>query len=319
MRSLITRARIHIPCLASLVILAAMANCRSSAETNKEKATHAGKISPPQVYVVNYPLQYFAARMAGDAAEVVFPPPPDEDPAFWKPDVATIAAFQQADLILRNGASYARWADYATLPASKVVDTSSGFRDRYIAMEDAVQHAHGPNGEHAPAGTAFTTWLDPTLAARQVEAIRVCLVTLLPEKTAELNRNCENLISDLHALDARLQRIVKGHHERPLLTSAPVYQYFARRYQLNLKSMHWDPDEPPSDSQWSELDGLLEVHPAKWMIWEAPPQGETEEGLHRRGVSCIVFYPCGNSPPDGDYLQTMKDNIERLQAAFAAP
>ena len=82
------------------------------------------------MYVVNYPLKYFATRIAGDAAEVVFPAPPDEDPAFWKPDVETIASFQRADLILRNGASYARWADHATLPASKVVDTSTRFRDR---------------------------------------------------------------------------------------------------------------------------------------------------------------------------------------------
>ncbi len=55
------------------------------------------------------------------------------------------------------------------------------------------------------------------------------------------------------------------------------------------------------------------------MIWEAPPQSETEEELHRRGVNCMVLYPCGNLPPNGDYLQTMKDNIERLQAGFTAP
>ena len=35
------------------------------------------------VYVVNYPLQYFAERIAGEHARVVFPAPPDEDPALW--------------------------------------------------------------------------------------------------------------------------------------------------------------------------------------------------------------------------------------------
>ncbi len=313
------RARVYVLCLASLVILAAMANCKRSAETSKENSTHTGNVAPPQVYVVNYPLKYFAMRIAGDAAEVVFPTPSDEDPAFWKPDAETIASFQQADLILRNGASYARWADHATLPASRVVDTSTRFRDRYIAMADMVQHAHGPDGAHAHVRTAFTTWLDPALAALQAEAIRIRLVELLPHRTAELNSNFEALKNDLHTLDARLQAIVKDHHDQPLLASHPVYQYFARRYQLNLKSIHWEPDESPSDGQWSELGELLEGHPAKWMIWEAPPQSETEEELHRRGVICIVFYPCGNLPPNGDYLQTMKDNIERLQAAFAVP
>ncbi len=313
------RAKLYAICLPLLMTLAVTTNCKRSDEAGAEKLTPAGEASPPRVYVVNYPLEYFAERIAGNAADVVFPAPPDEDPAFWKPDVNTIASYQKADLILRNGASYARWVDHATLPASKVADTSSGFRDRYIALQDAVQHAHGPEGEHAHAGTAFTTWLDPTLAEQQADAIRARLVKLLPDKTAELNRNFETLKADLRALDARLQSMTERHRERPLFTSHPVYQYFARRYKLNIESVHWEPAEVPSDRQWSELDKLLEEHPAKWMIWEAPPQSETEEELRKRGVSCIVFYPCGNVPSDGDYLQTMQQNIERLQAALTVP
>ena len=68
------------------------------------------------VYVVNYPLQYFAQRIAGEHAEVVLPVPPDVDPAFWMPDVATIAAYQRADLILLNGAQYAQWLTKVSLP-----------------------------------------------------------------------------------------------------------------------------------------------------------------------------------------------------------
>ena len=37
----------------------------------------------PVVYTVNYPLQYFAERIAGDLVEVVLPVPADIDPAFW--------------------------------------------------------------------------------------------------------------------------------------------------------------------------------------------------------------------------------------------
>ena len=44
------------------------------------------------VYVVNYPLKYFAERIAGEHARVVFPAPRDVDPAFWNPDTETVAA-----------------------------------------------------------------------------------------------------------------------------------------------------------------------------------------------------------------------------------
>ncbi len=64
---------------------------------------------PLNVYVVNYPLKYFAERIGGDHVRVKFPVPADVDPANWNPDLADIAAYQQADLILLNGAGYAKW------------------------------------------------------------------------------------------------------------------------------------------------------------------------------------------------------------------
>ena len=38
------------------------------------------------VYVVNYPLAYFAERIGGDLIRVEFPAPSDVDPAYWTPD-----------------------------------------------------------------------------------------------------------------------------------------------------------------------------------------------------------------------------------------
>jgi hypothetical protein len=80
--------------------------------------------------------------------------------------------------------------------------------------------------------------------------------------------------------------------------------------------VHWEPDDVPGERQWAELDALLREHPAKWMIWEAPPASQTEEKLRERGVRCAVFYPCGNVPEGGDYLQTMQANLEALQPVF---
>ena len=42
------------------------------------------------VYAVNYPLAYFAGRIAGDSVEVVFPVPADIDPATWVPDAESL-------------------------------------------------------------------------------------------------------------------------------------------------------------------------------------------------------------------------------------
>ena len=75
--------------------------------------------------------------------------PADEDPAYWMPDAETISNYQQADLILLNGAGYEQWVDSASLPKSKLCNTSVAFAKYYIPLEDALTHSHGPEGMHA--------------------------------------------------------------------------------------------------------------------------------------------------------------------------
>ena len=137
------------------------------------------------VYVVNYPLQYFTERIGGEYVEVVFPAPGGVDPAYWMPDEATIAAYQQADLIVLNGANYARWIGKVSLPRAKMVDTSSKFREEYLTSEEVTTHSHGPGGKHAHESLAFTTWLDLELAARQAARIAAALGRKMPEKKTE--------------------------------------------------------------------------------------------------------------------------------------
>ena len=273
-------------------------------------------LAQPTVYAVNYPLQYFAERIGGEQVSVVFPAPPGEDPAFWKPDVSVIVAFQAADLILINGAAYAKWLKTASLPKSKLLDTSRRFRADYIKTEDLAVHSHGPSGEHSHAGTAFTTWLDLRQAAQQAEAVMDGLSRLLPEHQDTFEQRYVELAQDLLALDERLDTLVAGQREQPLLASHPVYQYLARRYGLNLQSVLWEPEVLPDAEQWDELQSMLRTHPATWMLWEGDPLAASVDRLHALGVRSLVFDPCGNTPEQGDFLSVMQQNVTRLQQAF---
>ena len=275
---------------------------------------HAGE--KLRIYTVSYPLAYFAERIAGDLAAVTFPAPPDLDPAFWMPDAETIAAYQGADLILLNGADYAKWLNKASLPRSRLVDTSRAFRDAYIRETGGVSHSHGPGGEHEHGGTAFTTWLDLDQAAQQAGAIAAALARKRSDAKEQIDRNLESLQGDLRRLDEGLSEITRMDPGRPLLASHPVYQYPARRYGLNLRSVMWEPDELPSEAQWSELEGILSEHPAKWMIWEGEPAQQSIARLRALGLESVVVNPCGNRPETGDFMSVMSDNVASLQRAF---
>ncbi len=294
-----------------LACLAALACSQPGDEPTDVEAEETGPLS---VYVVNYPLRYLAERIGGEAASVVFPAPPGVDPAYWTPDAETVAAYQGADLIILNGAGYARWVELASLPRGRTVDTSAPFRDRLIPLEEAVTHQHGPTGAHSHEGLAFTTWLDPTLALEQARAIAKAFSQAQPEHEPGFRANLARLEADLGALDARLEAAAASLRDAPLLFSHPVYQYLVRRYSLNARSVHFEPDELPDASAWRALRALLEQHPARWMLWEAAPAPEIARTLGKLGVASGLFNPCGNVPNEGDLLTTMQRNAAELEA-----
>jgi len=268
------------------------------------------------VYVVNYPLKYFAESIAGDYATVVFPAPVDGDPAYWMPDTKTISAYQSADLILLNGANYAKWVNKVTLPQSRLVNTSASFKDQYIESASILTHSHGPEGEHAHEALAFTTWIDFDLAAKHAKVIANALSRKKTALRGTFEENYAALETDLMTLDRDIRKIVSRNQRQPLVASHPVYDYFSRRYGLNIKSVHWEPDEIQSNEQWVELQNRLKDHPATWMIWEGDPIRESVEKLETLGVNSMVFDPCGNTPATGDFMSVMRQNVENLRGAF---
>jgi zinc transport system substrate-binding protein len=270
---------------------------------------------PLVVYSVNYPLAFFAERIGGDGVDVRFPAPPDVDPAFWSPSTEQVLQYQAADLVLRNGAKYARWTRQASLPRRTQVDTSRGLRERYLPGAAGVVHAHGTTGAHSHSGVAFTTWLDPLQAVEQMRAVEAALLKHRPDVKSELAERADALEADLRALDRELELAFKPWRGRDMLASHPVYGYLGRRYDVSLRSLIWEPEATPDAAGWSELDALLAEQPSGTMLWEAEPTPETRAGLESRGVAVVVFSPCANRPQAGDYLSVMRANASALRDA----
>jgi len=265
------------------------------------------------IYTVNYPIKYFAESIAGDYAKVTLPMPGDIDPAFWEPKAEDIIGLQQADMILLNGANYAKWLPKVSLPLFKLVNTSAEFRGSYISLSEAVTHNHGSGGKHSHTGTAFTTWLDFSLAEKQAKSVFKALSRKNPKLNASFVQNFIPLQKSLLELDSELTEIGSALNGEALLGSHPIYQYLRAKYKLNLESVHWEPEEAPTEEQWNVLTKLLEKHPAKWMLWEGVPANETVLKLEALGVKSIVFSPTANSPETGDFMTIMHKNIANLK------
>jgi zinc transport system substrate-binding protein len=281
-------------------------------EESKPKPQAAAS-GPIQIQAANYPLAYFADRIGGVEVKVHFLAPADEDPAFWQPAESDIAALQKAELIVLNGATYSKWLDKVTLPESKTLDTSAGFKSAYIEVKEAATHSHGKTGEHSHAGIAFTTWIDFKQALQQADAIRAELQRIRPEQIELFALNFDLLKKEIEALDSEMEVIAKKIGSQPLVASHPVYQYWARRYALNMQAVHWEPETVPDDAAMADLQKVLSTHAAKWMVWEGDPAKESVEKLKAIGVQSVVFDPCGNKPESGNWLDVMKANLAEMK------
>jgi len=272
----------------------------------------------PIVVTSNYPLHFFATRLASgiETAPDILLPEIDGDPASWIPDTAQIQTLQRADLILVNGAGAEPWLNWITLDQGSIIDTSSKMPSRLIGLDASALHQHGPKGDHSHRAMAFTTWLDPQLAIEQARAVEHALAALTPAHAAQFSNNLSVLEQDLSELDGKLSEVFEQLQGRPVFFSHPVYQYLQRRYGINGQSLHWEPGEEPSTPDWIDLQQRLASHPAKIIIWEAEPLQSTAQRLLNAEMTSVVFETVANRPAQGDLLSLMLRNAQQLQTTL---
>ncbi len=318
------RPRLELLTFAALAaLLLAMAGCPAPPIRPTPAASGTG---PLRILAANHPLQYFAGRIAGTAAVVTQPAPAGEDPADWHPLPAQIRTFihecQKADLMLLNTPGYSRWLDWGSWAEARMVHTTGTFTDHLLRLEEPSQagtHRHGNGTAHGHGEWAGTVWLDPQLALRQAQATAAALARLRPTQAAEFDANLRGLENDLQALHRDWTQLLQGHEELPLLASHPVYQYFQKRYRLNLRSVHWEPDQMPDEAQWAELEALRQKHPARLMLWEGTPLPAVGERLREMGIAVVVVSPGFAAPQKGDHLDLMRRNVAAMRAALSEP
>lgn len=273
-----------------------------------------------------YPTTYFAQRIAGGLVPIECPLPPDTDAIFWQPDRATLARYQNASLIIINGAEFEKWVAGASLPLSRVCDSALPFKSEYVKF-DTIKHSHGAAGAHAHEGTDGHTWLDPINAARQVQQITTAMSRAFPAHEKAFRDNAQKLAADLATLDARYRELAPKLKGARLLANHPAYNYLAKRYALSITNFDVPPDEPPAHAELAKIEAAListTTKPAAGlvlMLFEAEPAAEVRAALTKLGVVPVTFEPAESIDPAAlargdDYLKIMNRNIDNLHAAL---
>lgn len=266
-----------------------------------------------------YPTAYFARRIAGGTVRVDCPVPEGEDPIFWQPDRTALERYQSARLVVLNGAEFEKWASTASLPSSRVVNSAAVFKDRYIKFDTGITHSHGAAGEHSHEGVDGHTWLDPMLAIEQARAIAEGMKRAWPEHAEAFDANFALLASDLTALDVSFQALTPRLAGVKLLASHPAYNYLAKRCGWTITNLDLDPGEGLNASAMEAIAEAIGDHEGQViLLWESEPSTDSEfTGTFEN----VLFSPAelpgtGPEPLSPDYLEIMRANIQRLEAAL---
>ena len=303
--------------LGACILLAAMSAVGCSEPEQTEP------LRTRQVYTTFYPTTYFTQRIAGPKVRVVCPLPDGADPAAWMPPAKTVVDYQNADLIIVNGAGLEKWLAKVSLPTSKVIDTTAPLTTKLLKFDQTVTHSHGPGGQHSHEGVDAHAWLDPRNAQVQAERIHTALAHLLPERATEFQTNAAALAADLGRLDRSLRQVTRAIGQNPILASHPAYNYLAAGYKWNIVNLDLDPQTMPGDDVFIALGRTLKKRPARILLWETDPKPEISERFRAKlGLISVVFSPCETLDAESqaigkDYLSVMIANIGRLSQALA--
>lgn len=254
--------------------------------------------------------------LAGSDVELVTPWLGTADPAYWKPSADAIREIQSCDLILLNGAGYEPWAAQAALPRARTIDTTLAVKKQLIEVAGET-HSHGPGGEHTHSTTASTTWLSPTLARAQVEAIAKGLQPFFTEPDAfgQFAARKTTLLATLTRIEKALAELKML--EPKWLASHPVYQYLGQASAIEIQSMHWEPGEMPDEKEWTKfrLTRAAFPRPTAWMLWEDEPGPEIRAQLDKEGVRVAVvpLFPSAEGEFAISYALLLEKLVEELR------
>jgi zinc transport system substrate-binding protein len=322
--------------LSAIASAALLAACNQSPESKSApQAQSAAPAKPkPSVVASFYPLYEFTRHVAGDAAEVTSLVPPGVEPHDWEPAPQDVARLEKARVFVYNGAGFEPWADKLLAniggKGPVVVVATQGIE---LLRADLPGHGHEhDHGKSAPAKkTAKETateqdphvWLDPVLAQKQVESIRMALAQADPDNAAHYAAQAKAFSERLAAVGDHYERGLAQCARREIVVSHASFSYPAKRYRLTqVPVMGLSPNSEPSPAQLAQIIRFARRHKVKFIFFETLVSPKLAETLAREvGAQTLVLNPIEGLGQDDQaagkgYVDLMEENLENLRTAL---
>lgn len=259
-------------------------------------------------------IQDIAQNVAGDAATVESITKVGAEIHEYDPTPQDITKALSADLVLWNGLNLELWferffEDVKNVPS---VIVTEGIEPMPI-QEGSYRGNPNP---HA--------WMSPTLALIYIENIRAAFVKYDPPNASIYNKNAEDYIAKIKALDAPLrERLAKiPEAQRWLVTSEGAFSYLARDY--NLKEAYLWPINAEQQGTPKQVKNLIDLVRANKIpvvfsestISDKPAKQVSKETGAKYGGVLYVDSLSTKDGPVPTYIDLLKVTVETIAKGF---
>jgi ABC-type Zn uptake system ZnuABC Zn-binding protein ZnuA len=169
-----------------------------------------------------------ADQIAGELITMECIVPIGADPHIYEATPKDVQLVAKADIVLKNGLTFEGWLN-------ELIE-NSGTQAEVITVSQGIEPIASQVYKNA---TDPHAWMDATLGIKYVDNITEALIRLDPKHADTYRQNAANYVRILQETDAyileQIKKIPSG--KRILVTSHDAFQYYGRRYGIQLESI----------------------------------------------------------------------------------
>jgi len=270
------------------------------------------KAQKPSIVATASMFSDMAKNIAGDKMKVELIVPIGGDPHIYKPTPNDAKMVVNADLILKNGLTFEGWLgeliEHSGTKAN-VVTVTEGIK----ALKSETYDSPDP---HA--------WMDARKGLKYIENIKNGIVALDPANKDFYEKNYRAYRIEVEELDEYIQKEIAKipAAQRILITSHDAFQYYGRRYGIQLESVLGVSTD--ADIQTQDVLQLIDVIkkskvPAIFTETTINPK-QMEQIAKDNGVvvgGSLYADSIGKPGTDGDsYIDMLKANTDKIVAGL---
>ncbi|RCL60306.1 MAG: zinc transporter substrate-binding protein [Synechococcus sp. MED-G67] len=274
----------------------------------------------------------FTKAVAGDCAQVSSLLPAGADSHAHQARPQDVASLGKAQVLVINGLGMESFLEPVLKGAENkeliTIDSSSGINP--LAMEEKDDHGHGHHHHHdhghahgdAVEAVNPHVWLDPTLAAKQVETIRDGLMKADPSCADGYRNRADAYITKLQQLDSELAAELAPFQGRTVVSFHEALPYFTRRYGLSDEALVTLPEDQPSPADVQRINQVLKANNIAGVLTEPGGGSAALQSLAKDlNLRLEVFDPLELVPEASKrtpelYIEVMRRNGEAVKATM---